>query len=264
MNFAIDLYSDFLSAKTLDELWGKLHLHLENFGITNVSYVITHSPKRMFEGMGIEFNEQHPAEHQNYFDERFLPADYFRTSHPDDYRQHFEERFCLTDDLTSIHAATQITPFIWHADVSWMGATERQKRFFSDAIAFGMGVGVTIPLRFSYTGAGGIGMSARNLTKVQFNTMWESSCQYITHLCYMFDEIARQQFPQDLIASLSHRECEVLARLAEGEPIKRIAAKLSISDETAATYITRARNKLKARNNTQAIIKAIQFGFIKP
>lgn len=264
MNFAIDLYSDFLSAKTLDELWGKLHQHLANFGITNISYVITHSPKRMLEGMGVEFNEHHPVEHQNYFDERFLPADYFRTSHSDEYRKHFEERFCLTDDLSSIHAATQITPFIWHADISWIAATERQKRFFSDAIAFGMGVGVTIPLRFSYTGAGGFGLNAGDLTKQQFNAMWASSCQYITHLCYMFDEIARRQFPDNLIASLSNREREVLRWLSKGEPIKRIALKLFISDEAVATYIARARTKLKARNNTQAIIKAIQFGFITP
>lgn len=262
MKFAIDLYSDFMAAEDLDQLWDKLHKHLEHFGISNIVYIVTHSPQAMIGGISIAPEHVQSNEHQNHFDQRYLPADFFRNSYSQEYREHFEESFFLTDDLSTVHCATKTTPFVWHADHAWDNANQRQQLFYQDAQQLGMDVGVSIPLRFSYTGGGGMGLRAGYLNKAQFNTMWAHACQYITHVCYLFDEIARRQFSRDLITALSHREREVLSRIANGEAMKTISSKLHISDESVATYLARARNKLKARNNTQAVIKAMQYEFI--
>lgn len=66
------------------------------------------------------------------------------------------------------------------------------------------------------------------------------------------------------VYSLSDREIEVLTWLIVGKNTRAIAEKLESSTSTVEKQIRSARRKLKARNNEQAVTKALMLGLIKP
>jgi DNA-binding NarL/FixJ family response regulator len=51
--------------------------------------------------------------------------------------------------------------------------------------------------------------------------------------------------------TLSHRELQVLKRIAEGRSIKEIAAELALSEKTIATYRSRISGKLQLSSNVE-------------
>jgi two-component system NarL family response regulator len=62
--------------------------------------------------------------------------------------------------------------------------------------------------------------------------------------------------------SLSDREIEVLKQVSLGRSNKAIAAELAVSDETVKAYLKRVFEKLGASDRTQAVMLAMQRGFI--
>lgn len=63
-------------------------------------------------------------------------------------------------------------------------------------------------------------------------------------------------------ASLSQRENEVLAELAQGSTTAEIAAALFISENTVKTHVSRLLGKLEAANRAEAVARAIALGLI--
>jgi NarL family two-component system response regulator YdfI len=70
---------------------------------------------------------------------------------------------------------------------------------------------------------------------------------------------AEPLFLQD---SLTSRESEVLALLAEGAGNKEIAAKLGISEHTAKFHVSSILNKLGANTRTEAVTRGYRLGLI--
>jgi DNA-binding NarL/FixJ family response regulator len=62
---------------------------------------------------------------------------------------------------------------------------------------------------------------------------------------------------------LNTREIEILTLLATGHSTSDIAAKLSLSEGTVRNYISSAITQLDAHGRTQAVVRAIRYGFIK-
>jgi two-component system invasion response regulator UvrY len=60
--------------------------------------------------------------------------------------------------------------------------------------------------------------------------------------------------------ALSHRELQVLRKIAAGSTIKEIAADLSLSEKTIATYRSRISEKLNLSSNVELTRYAIQHG----
>ncbi|WP_027415465.1 LuxR C-terminal-related transcriptional regulator [Aneurinibacillus terranovensis] len=92
------------------------------------------------------------------------------------------------------------------------------------------------------------------------------------HLCVQFGnhavkiiqskmEIKHNAFLQSK-RILSPREIEVLQLAAYGESTKEMAALLQLSEYTARDYLQSATDKLRARNRTEAVAIALQFGLI--
>jgi DNA-binding NarL/FixJ family response regulator len=63
--------------------------------------------------------------------------------------------------------------------------------------------------------------------------------------------------------TLTCREVEVLQRLAAGNSNKLIARALTISEETAKTYVKSIVEKLGARNRTHAVTIGLRRGIIE-
>ncbi len=64
--------------------------------------------------------------------------------------------------------------------------------------------------------------------------------------------------PEDTEYNLSTREMEILHELTEGLPLKDIAGKLFISNETVRTHVKHIYRKLHVANRTEAVMKALQ------
>ena len=62
--------------------------------------------------------------------------------------------------------------------------------------------------------------------------------------------------------SLTPREIEVLALLAEGLPNKAIARRLDISDQTVKFHVAAIYGKLGAVNRTDAVRRAVRRGLV--
>ncbi len=62
--------------------------------------------------------------------------------------------------------------------------------------------------------------------------------------------------------SLTVRERECLQRLAEGDPPKKIATTLELSEAAVRLYLKRARTRLGAVNLMQAVIIALRANLI--
>jgi DNA-binding NarL/FixJ family response regulator len=64
------------------------------------------------------------------------------------------------------------------------------------------------------------------------------------------------------VETLTSRETEVLALLAEGLSNKGIAARLGISDQTVKFHVASIGGKLGAANRTDAVRLAVRRGLI--
>lgn len=59
------------------------------------------------------------------------------------------------------------------------------------------------------------------------------------------------------LAALSARECQILSRLASGQPNKAIARDLSIAEATVKIHVKNVLRKIGAQNRTQAALWAL-------
>ena len=79
--------------------------------------------------------------------------------------------------------------------------------------------------------------------------------------------VARRPHPQAShpgLRTLTEREREVVALVAEGLSNKEIAERLVISPATARTHVHRAMSKLYARDRAQLVVVAFQSGLTAP
>jgi DNA-binding CsgD family transcriptional regulator len=63
--------------------------------------------------------------------------------------------------------------------------------------------------------------------------------------------------------SLTPRESEVLAHVADGLSQEEIGRRLSISPETVRTHVRKACDRLNARTRTHAVATALRLGLFR-
>jgi len=75
---------------------------------------------------------------------------------------------------------------------------------------------------------------------------------------------ARRPVPHPHLGTLTDREREVVALVAEGLSNEEIAQRLVVSPATARTHVSRAMVKLHARDRAQLVVFAFQSGLATP
>jgi DNA-binding NarL/FixJ family response regulator len=74
---------------------------------------------------------------------------------------------------------------------------------------------------------------------------------------------SRAMKPHPQLATLTDREREIVALVAEGLSNEEVAARLVISPATARTHVSRAMVKLGARDRAQLVVFAYQSGLVE-
>lgn len=125
----------------------------------------------------------------------------------------------------------------------------------------GLSVGVSFALwRTPYWGSG-IALWAPHLSAQEFDALWLVHAKSLTALATTFDLFMRRYIVANRF-KLTSRERNVLAFVAGGMSPSQAAVHLGVSHRTIEGALSRARQRLRVQNTTEAVAKALLFQLI--
>lgn len=243
------------SATSIDAALAVLRAALDQYGFTHVKYGLlpSHDPD----------SGQIPGHDPNFINRESLFAGGF---HPGWEEAYHTEDFAAHDYI--VEQCLLSERFVSFQDVyqkldagEFLGKRALVHGMSQD---FDMRNGVAIPLRDSYPLArGGLSLMASNeFSNIGFKRHLDWHGEDLRQLAEAFHAALHR--PLLLERGLSPRERECLLWSMRGLRAHEIAARLGTRTKTVEKQIAAARHRLRARNTTQAAVKAMLLGLISP
>ncbi|WP_029009004.1 helix-turn-helix transcriptional regulator [Azospirillum halopraeferens] len=236
----LDAADDFRQAAGVKDLWARLHRHLADFGVTGLMY-----GAEAFPDAGRRHDILLSSYDDAYVDAKMSSGLY----HCDEFVR---------------AARVETAPILWSDAGRLEGISPAAKRSLAIDWDFGVLTGVTLPMRFnSGLGVSALGLHAAALSWADFDRIWFGNSRAITGITHAFDVRLREAHVRDVVR-LAPRERECLLWLAAGLRPQQIAHRLGTHEKTVEKQIERARHKLNAVTNAQAVATALVYGLIVP
>lgn len=155
--------------------------------------------------------------------------------------------------------------FDW-SGVSKVAGSRDQRRFFDEAMTFGITSGLTVPINagFGQTAAFTFAADDRAPRLDQLTPDSREVLQLIGMYFHMHLKITLGATPSGAARDLqlTQRECQCLAWMARGKTIADAAALMGISPRTVAFHLDNARRKFGAASITQCVAEALRRGLL--
>ncbi len=182
---------------------------------------------------------------------------------PADWLARYIENDSGLTDPVLIGAVRDVVPFIWNTS----GAARLAPPPREAAAADGPHVGAAVPIH-GFAGEFAIVCLASTADQAEFDSTWRRY-RHAAHVMslHLHSRIAQAltlDRPRRAPVPLSEREAECLIWMARGKTNWEIAEILRLSEKTIQTYLENIKRKLGVYTKTQAVVKAIMRGLIKP
>jgi len=175
---------------------------------------------------------------------------------PHRWLAHYRARNYAMIDPKVAHAAKSVVPMIWGPEMCDAPESAEVGRFWRDSVDFGLGYGMTVPLR-NPSGGNGMFCVAMPSDKKERDEMRpflpavESLAFHVQHM------IERLALPASVNgAMLTRREREVVQWTAAGRTALQISGILGISLATVLYHLSNAKRKLAVANKYQLTARA--------
>ncbi len=153
--------------------------------------------------------------------------------------------------------------FCWDGEGSLTIGTRQQRRFFEEAMAFGITSGVTMPIRGGFGRIAAFTLATDDREMRPERLVGES--RDLLHLLglYFHTHATTRLDASGLAATggasdLSPRERQCLAWAAQGKTVADIAVLTEIAPRTVTFHLENARRKLNAASITQCVAEAVR------
>jgi DNA-binding CsgD family transcriptional regulator len=185
----------------------------------------------------------------------------WRTSYPQDYLEAMPGN-PLTNDYSANHVLETGEVSRWHDPESPAKMTKGERERILLDEKFNMSIGACFPIFTSSKRiCGGFGLRSKSQVAAVFDRVILEHGGEIGRLLSAFDEkfrgaCARTQF------RLAPQEARVLAYLAGGMAVQRLAHEMGLSPKTVEAYMSSARKKTSSSTSAEAVAKAIFFNLV--
>ncbi len=185
----------------------------------------------------------------------------WKTSYPQNYLEAMPGN-PLTNDYSANHVLETGEVSRWHDPASLSKMTQGERKRIEMDELYNMSIGACFPI-FTANGriCGGFGLRSKSQMRDVFDAVLDLHTDKIARLLEAFDQrfrglLARAEF------KLAPQEVRVLAFLAGGMAVSRIAHEMTLSPKTIEAYMSSARKKTASSTSAEAVAKAIFFNLI--
>jgi DNA-binding CsgD family transcriptional regulator len=168
----------------------------------------------------------------------------------------------LTNDYSANHVLQTGVISRWHDPESPAKMTQGERNRIEFDEQHNMAVGCCFPI-FTRSNriCGGFGLRSNSQDPVKFDAMLLEHQVALGKLLLAFDERYRGPYAKTIF-KLSPQEIRVLAYLAGGMSVAKLAHEMSLSIKTIEAYMSSARKKTSSSTSAEAVAKAIFFNLV--
>jgi LuxR family quorum-sensing transcriptional regulator LasR len=189
---------------------------------------------------------------------------YLRSNYPGQWRDHYDRHNLRSADPTVEYCFRSNSPFVW---MPQSFRTPEQRALYEDAAAFGLKVGVTLPIR-GVDGEVGMLTCVRDehpgpafLKDLNQNLGGLSLLRDVA-FDSLYQYVHAAATPAEDAPVLTAREMECLHWMCAGKTAWEIGRILHISEAGVNFHIANLRNKFGVNRRNDVVIKAIRLGLI--